>query len=504
MTSKPATPATFATSSDLVTAQEEPLPLRALPSAAKPFPVEALGPLRDAVHAVADISNTPLAMAAQSVLAAVTLAAQALADVRHPGGQSRPLSGFFLTIARSGDGKSSCDNLALSPLTEHQRSLAGQYRTRRDEFETELKVWNKKQRDITNGKGSNKKTKEELKKELEALGPMPQAPAFPGFICSEPTFEGLCKTLHQGEPSQGIFSDEGGDFLGGHGMAKEARLRTIANLSKFWDGSDIPRVRAGEEAYLLTGKRLTLHLMIQPIVAAEMLSIPLLKGQGFLARCFVAAPPPQSRAFKQPSTESKLALQHYQQNLLKLLQYPRQLRQGSTNELAPHILELFPAQIEIWTAYQHEVERERQARGRLEDVAETAAKSAEMVLRLAGVLTIFANPDATEIASDVLQNAITLGRYYLAEALRLEGSGTISPAILSAEKLLEWAQRWNKPFTLRDALRYGPEKLRNKAAIEPVIKLLVEHGHLIPHTVGNTKSPSYSLHPTSQLSRLSQ
>lgn len=62
------------------------------------FPVEALGPiLKPMACAIHDLVRAPLAVGAQSVLAAASLIAQAHADVRLPIGQTRPLSQFFVT-----------------------------------------------------------------------------------------------------------------------------------------------------------------------------------------------------------------------------------------------------------------------------------------------------------------------------------------------------------------------------------------------------------------------
>ena len=79
---------------------------------------------------------------------------------------------------------------------------------------------------------------------LDALGPRPNPPLEPLLVCGEPTFEGLCKLLAVGWPSVGIFAAEGGQFIGGHGMADDAKLRTAAGLSALWDGEPIKRVRA--------------------------------------------------------------------------------------------------------------------------------------------------------------------------------------------------------------------------------------------------------------------
>ena len=77
--------------------------------------------LSRATHAIASKVQVPEAIAAQSVLATAALAAQPHADVVLPFGQTRPLSLFLVTIAASGDRKSSADNEALRPIHMHEK-----------------------------------------------------------------------------------------------------------------------------------------------------------------------------------------------------------------------------------------------------------------------------------------------------------------------------------------------------------------------------------------------
>ena len=84
-------------------AADGPLPLFPELPPAEPYPVAALGPvLGEAARAIVRKIQVPEAMAAQSVLSAASLAAQALADVMLPYGQTRPLSLFLVTVAASG------------------------------------------------------------------------------------------------------------------------------------------------------------------------------------------------------------------------------------------------------------------------------------------------------------------------------------------------------------------------------------------------------------------
>ena len=84
---------------------------------------------------------------------------------------------------------------------------------------------------------------------------------------SEPTFEGLTRFLNEGQPAVGIFSDEGGQFLGGHAMSRENKQKTAAALNNTWHGQDIRRTRAGDGFHTLRGRRVSMHLMVQPSIA---------------------------------------------------------------------------------------------------------------------------------------------------------------------------------------------------------------------------------------------
>src|SRR5271170_8319176 len=94
------------------------------------YPTDALGDvLGPAARAIAAKIQCPEAMAAQSVLSVASLACQALADVRLPYGQTRPLSLFALTIAASGDRKSSADREAMIPVRMREQKLAEDFKT---------------------------------------------------------------------------------------------------------------------------------------------------------------------------------------------------------------------------------------------------------------------------------------------------------------------------------------------------------------------------------------
>jgi Protein of unknown function (DUF3987) len=100
----------------------------------------------------------------------------------------------------------------------------------------------------------------------------------------------LTRFLARSQPSIGVFTAEGGQFIGSHSMAKEQRLRTATAYSQAWDGQAIKRIRASEDTLILIGRRVSAHIMAQPDVAALLLGDQLLVAQGLLSRILLSAP----------------------------------------------------------------------------------------------------------------------------------------------------------------------------------------------------------------------
>src|SRR3546814_16947954 len=73
-------------------------------------------------------------------------------------------------------------------------------------------------------------------------------------------------------------------------MADESGWRTGAGLSSCGDGTPVKRVRGGDGVSILKGRRLSLHVMVQPGIAEGLLADPMLQQQGLPSRLLVAAP----------------------------------------------------------------------------------------------------------------------------------------------------------------------------------------------------------------------
>lgn len=255
------------------------------------YPVAALGPLRAAVEAVQDITQAPVGIAAQSALSVASLAVQAFADVETLGGDV-PLSLFCLTIAESGERKSSCDRQFMRGVKDREKALSEAFKEAQAAHEVDREIWaGKRKRLMGDAAGTEKIKASAAEADLRALGHEPRAPLAPYITAQEPTFEGVLKLYQTGRPALGLFSDEAGGFIGGHAMNSDNKLKTIAGLSQLWNGDTVNRVRSGDGASSYPGRRLAAHLMAQPIAARPLMADPQASGQGFLARFLITEPP---------------------------------------------------------------------------------------------------------------------------------------------------------------------------------------------------------------------
>ena len=467
---------------------EGPQPLlREIPQG-EPYPVEALGPLRAVVEAVQDITQAPVGIAAQSALSVASLAVQGFADVEALGGGDVPCSLFCLTVAESGERKSSCDRLLMRGVRSFEADQAVTYREDLSDHEVAREIWTgKRKRMLVEAAGADKSKATAAEADLRTLGPEPKPPLLPNVTAQEPTFEGLLKLFQAGRPALGLFSDEAGGFIGGHAMNSDNKLKTIAGLSQLWNGDVVNRIRSGDGASSYPGRRLAMHLMAQPIAARPLLADPQASGQGFLARFLVTEPPSAigTRLRRGHSPASDLAVSAMTARLSAILDTPMPTGENP-QELTPPRLPLSSGARELLWRFYEAVEAAQAAGQPMEHVRAYGSKSAEQAARIAGVLTLWGDLDAPEVTPQAMGWGVTLAQFYLGEAQRLAEAGLVSEETAKAERLRVWLlESWPHDEILpRDILNKGPGALRERAKLAKPLALLVKNGWLVPLSDG--------------------
>ncbi|WP_313489129.1 YfjI family protein [Stutzerimonas nitrititolerans] len=462
----------------LMTDPTYPEPLRLLPDleVAAPFPLNALGEvLGGAAAAIVEAVQVPEALAAQSILTAAALATQSHGNVERDG-QLIPLSLFALTIAESGDRKSAADRLALRSHYVHQQALLEAHAEEQRKYRDHRDAYQRARTDILErSKGDPGVLAAELTRLQE-----PMAPSLPFILAEEPTLEGLQKSLLRGRPSQGLFSDEGGQFFGGYASKPENILKSVAGLSKLWDGAPVTRLRAADgESASRSGCRLSAHLMIQPVVAESVLGNPVMRGQGFLARFLIAWPQSLAGTRLYRSTDPNLdpRFVRYSERMTELLNL--EPRVDDRGNLAPPTLTMDSQSKSVWIKAHDEIEVALGRGGDLQEIKATAAKGAEHILRIAGILAIVENTGL--LAQPFVERATELVRWYLVEALRLTSPVVIDPDLMLAQQLLDWLREKNwVTFDARTLQRDGPRLVRKSAKKrDHLLVLLAQHRQLL-------------------------
>jgi hypothetical protein len=456
------------------TASEGPRPLYRTPSKSQPYPMDALGPiLAPVARAIAEITQASDAICANAVLAAASLAVQAHADVRMPGsGTAKPATLFILTIAESGERKTTADTLALKGVRFREAEIKQRESEEALDYRNHLDVYEKERAIILNSKTSDKR------KALADLGHAPIRPARPILVCTEPTVEGLIKLMAESPPTLGLFSSEGGSFIGGHAMNDEARLRTAARLNSIWDGTPIDRVRAGDGSSVINGKRVALHLMAQPEAASRFLADRTLRDIGLTGRLLMSAPAPKAgtRLYREASSEAHALVNRFAERIAELLRHAPPLPEDGQHRT----IELSAEARDIFVAGHDKIETAMLPGGELAPVKPFASKMAEHAARIAAVIALVEDPKASEISADAMRCGFALADYHAGEAVRLAGEVLVSENLRVAERLRLWLlKRGQSVVHLADIYQFGPTELRDKATALAAMKILEDHGHVI-------------------------
>lgn len=458
-------------------AAEPPMPLlREIPEAAT-FPVSALGPLCAPVDAISSATEAPLALCAASVLAAVALAVQGHRDAETLNGTA-PASLFLLTIAESGERKSTADRLAMRGVRDFEADLRTDYGMQQELWRDAHELWKVDRAKIMADRKADSASK---RADLQALGPEPPAPLKPHIVASAPTIEGIVKHLPELRASLGIMTEEGGALIGGHSMKAENRLATCASFSAMWDGQPLDRWRAGDGVANYVGRRFSAHILVQPVAAEALLSDPMANGQGLLARFLACRPASHigTRLRIEGDALAEAEIARFATRIRSLLSRDLPLAGNQRNELAPPVLPMSPDARAVLTMFARNVETAQAPGGPFEGSRAFASKAAEHAARIAAALTIYTDPGALKVTGETMVGAIEVATFYANEAARLADAATVPREVADAERMRKWLlERWKEPYiSAAVATQRGPFKVtdRNRKAL----RLLESHGALI-------------------------
>lgn len=469
---------------------------------ADPYPVDALPErIRAAVAEVQGFVKAPLPLVAASALSALSVAGQGHVDVARGRRLKGPSSLFFLTIADSGDRKTSCDKVFAEPLRAFEADQAEAMKPDLEKYAAAAATWQAEvdgclqgiKRVRNSGKGDIKQYKLTLE-ELEHC--KPQRPRVPELLRGDDTPEHLARALVNRWPSAGLLENEAGVIFGSHGMGKDSVMRNLGQLNKLWDAEPLKIGRETSTSVTVRGVRFTLGLMVQESVLRDFFekSGVIARGSGFLARFLLSWPESIQGTRLEPIVEppeDAPALAAFHARIRDMLR--SDLPIDTDGRLKPWLLTLSPDARRAWVEFHNAIELMLAPSGELYPVRDVAAKVADNAARLAALFHVFERNLAEPIGADLMERASRIVAWHLSEARRFYGELAVPPETLAAAQLEQWLVghcREHGTDTVRRSVVQNaitPASLRRGDALTQAIQTLSEHGRVRMRVDGKKK-----------------
>lgn len=449
----------------------------------EPYPVDALpDTIRAAVEEVAGFVKAPIPLVASSALAALSLACQAHADAKRAEKLQGPVGLFLLTIADSGERKSTCDGFFTSAIRQYQDEQAEIMKPVVSQYQADIASWDAEREGLlaaVKEAGKKGKSTDMLRADLAKLQDQkPEPPRVPRILLGDETPENLAWGLAKQWPSAGVLSSEAGVVFGAHGMGKDSVMRNLALLNVLWDGGTHSIGRRTSESFTVSGARLTIALQVQEATLRSFFdkSGALARGTGFLARFLVAWP--QSTQGFRPFTEAPTnwpMLAAFHRRIADILNRPVPI--GEDGTLSPSLLSLAPDAKKAWIEYHDAIESELASGGELYDVRDVASKSADNATRLAALFQMYEHGTDGPIWLEHFERASRIAAWHLSEARRFFGELALPSELADAARLNDWlvsncqknrAHHIGKNY----ARQHGP--LRDGARLDTALRELSE------------------------------
>ena len=273
-----------------------------------------------------------------------------------------------------------------------------------------------------------------------------------------------------------ILSSEGGifDLLAGL-YNKNVNIDVFL---KAYSGDTIRVDRIGRPSESIKDPALTILLTVQPNVIAGMMSNGTFRGRGLTARFLYCIP--RSLVGKRRFSTEPIpyeAKQRYREIIADMLDEEKD---------EPELITLSPEALTLLEDFS--VSLEPKLRGEYADISDWAGKLVGNVLRLAGVLTradkprlegiSFDDPQPLVTSAAIMQNAITLGSYFIQHAKAAYDLMGADDVTENAKYILNAVtKRRLEKFTRRDVMRLC-RRFRTAGEVQPALDVLVDRGFL--------------------------
>ncbi len=384
--------------------------------------------LESAVVEACDNLQVSREMALTTALGAMAIACQGLIDIRQPTGNVVNGGLMLLTIAESGERKTTTEKQFFKGLRDVQNEKLEDASREQKDYQKKFHVWKLKLSALQSTLKAA--MKEDAKSENESdpdtfipqkdgtfeleernnisiqkhednitkhLDKEPQQPKNNKFIYDDCTPQALVRSMSEGSKNACLVSSEANGIFNGKAFSE------LHLLNSLWDGGDVIVDRVSLTSFVLHNSRLTLALMTQMSVIEKFSKVKgeEARGMGFLARFLVVKAPTKagSRDVNFPLTELK-SLNKFNDRTRELI------NQSFDNEDNPDIkrteITFNASSAQIWREYNQRIEDEMLEDGVYDYYRDHASKLMDNISRVAGVIQYFENGN-TEITKETLK-----------------------------------------------------------------------------------------------------
>lgn len=445
------------------------------------------------VQNISDVLSVPVAMPIMAAIGMVSVAVCKKFVVMPNDDWIESVNIYSLTAMLPASNKSQTLKYLKSPLDEWEAKAAKKVKPEREEALTEIKILQaelNKQYGIIKGKKSKANEIEDAKNSVAEIEEKLQAknealPAIPQLYTTDATPEAIAELVHIQGGKLGIISDEGGitEVLSGLYNNGNANIDIIL---KGIDGGKA-RIKRANRDYDLN-PYLTIILLIQPQVLANMADKKAFTGNGALERYLYALPIGNVgyRTFPNARIDQQDKIR-YDNLIYNLLSIPTPDK--------PYVLKLETPAQNLFHDFRLEIERELRADGKLYICRGWGGKLAGYTARIAGLMHV-AEHERTDhliIQRGTMEKAITLARLLMEHTVAAFNMMGADIETSDAKELLEWLKTQRKGRLTKSQIINA---MRNRQAgkkerLKKALALLEERNILSPvHVDNSTRKPT--------------
>lgn len=307
------------------------------------------------------------------------------------------------------------------------------------------------------------------------------------MIVQDVTVDGLIVGLIMRCPSQFLLALEGASLLGGHAMSRDNVSRFLGNVASLFSGEPLTRTRV-EEHHYAQGRRLSVLLFTQPIVAMDFLSSELVMQQGLGNRFLYSQPPSLlgTRTHVDVELDDEPLYQQFCAKIAALASQPWKI-DPETGGMSTRTVRMSSGAKAAWVGFYNKLEVAAGPGGDLASHAGYVARFAEQVMRIAALLAILDDLNVQHISEDIMLHAIDLGEYYLSTAMDIFNVAPANKDEAAAKALLDWMRNKSvehdlEAIPVRMMYKDGPRSARPIKRTKELLAILEARGEVTAYT----------------------